>query len=182
MIGRRFFPLDPGIFSGVNSLLVSGRVGLPKTKVVFQPSIFRGCVSFRESTPPKMNMVHLKSWLYGGPAFFRWSMVNFGRYICIYYMCWGLNSHWLPVVGMVINPMYIHYKDSLSKVGMTIPNISSLDPYCFFLFFLCLKKKLVSQFLMFIEDFPWISCSNSPINLCLGMDHPTCPIRGLLRG
>ena len=40
------------------------------------------------------------------------------------YMCWGLNSHWFPVVGDGHQPnrrgVYTHYKDSLLKVGSLI--------------------------------------------------------------
>ena len=40
------------------------------------------------------------------------------------HMCWGLNPHCFPMVGMVINlivGVYSHYKDSLLKVGWPSP-------------------------------------------------------------
>ena len=30
-------------------------------------------------------------------------------YRCSPYLCWGLHSHWFPVVGMVINPIVAVY-------------------------------------------------------------------------
>ena len=37
------------------------------------------------------------------------------------HVCWGLDSHWFPVVGDGHQPnsrgLYTHYKDSLLKVG-----------------------------------------------------------------
>ncbi len=46
------------------------------------------------------------------------------------YMCWGLNFHCFPMVGMVINlivGVYIPIIRIPIKGGMTIPNIRSLD-------------------------------------------------------
>ena len=47
-----------------------------------------------------------------------------------YRLCWGLNSHCFPMVGMVINlivGVYIPITRIPIKGGMTIPNIRSLD-------------------------------------------------------
>ena len=52
----------------------------------------------------------------------------------IFYMCWGLNSHCFPMVGMVINLLVGVYVPIIRihgfhiKGGMTIPNIRSFDP------------------------------------------------------
>ncbi len=44
----------------------------------------------------------------------------------------GLNSHYFHIIGDGHQPnsrgLYTHYKDSLLKGGMTIPNTRSLDP------------------------------------------------------
>ena len=47
-------------------------------------------------------------------------------------MCQGLNSHYFHIIGdKLINPtsrgLYTHYKDSVIKGGMTIPNIATFD-------------------------------------------------------
>ena len=53
-------------------------------------------------------------------------------------MCWGLNSHWFPVVGDGHQPNFVGVympiiKNSLLRVGFLVPNIRSLDPtYVFF--------------------------------------------------
>ena len=41
-------------------------------------------------------------------------------------MCWGLNSHCFPMVGMVIN-LIVGVYIPIVEGGMTIPNIRSLD-------------------------------------------------------
>ena len=46
-------------------------------------------------------------------------------------MCQGLNSHYFRIIGNGHQPnsrgLYTHYKDSVIKGGMTIPNIATFD-------------------------------------------------------
>ena len=45
-------------------------------------------------------------------------------------MCWDLNSHYFDIIGDGHQPnnrgLYTHYKDSLLKRGMTIPQYKEL--------------------------------------------------------
>ena len=47
------------------------------------------------------------------------------------HMCQGLNYHYFHIIGDGHQPnsrgLYTHYKDSLLKGGMTIPNIATFD-------------------------------------------------------
>ena len=49
----------------------------------------------------------------------------------ITHLCQGLNSHYFHIMGDGHQPnsrgLYTHYKDSLLKGGMTIPNIATFD-------------------------------------------------------
>ena len=94
-------------FSGANLLLVSGRVKVRQVNFYITPMKTNGCSP--ENTLKRKRKETLKQSTH---------------------LCWGLNSHCFPMVGMVINlivGVYIPIIRIPIKGGMTIPNIRSLD-------------------------------------------------------
>ena len=59
---------------------------------------------------------------------FRWELLVSGSVFTD--LCWDLNSHCFPMVGMVINPIvgvYIPIIRIPTNGGITIPNIATFD-------------------------------------------------------